>query len=176
MRRYMILLALLPILIVFNISIYQKEKVRKEGELILLELAPVDPRSLMQGDFMRLSYKIARDASEELKQDRKANRNVEEKLKSGHIVLAIDKKHQGRFVRFYSDDTPPARNERLLPFKLNEKSFALPVSIHPDSFFFEEGQGKIYQTARFGMIHMADDGSYILVGLADEMGNRINGE
>ena len=28
---------------------------------MLLELAPVDPRSLIQGDYMRLDYAIARD-------------------------------------------------------------------------------------------------------------------
>ncbi len=30
-----------------------------DGQLILLELAPVDPRSLMQGDYMRLNYDIS---------------------------------------------------------------------------------------------------------------------
>ncbi len=28
--------------------------------MVLLRLAPVDPRSLMQGDYMRLNYELAR--------------------------------------------------------------------------------------------------------------------
>ncbi|MFX7329222.1 GDYXXLXY domain-containing protein, partial [Acinetobacter baumannii] len=34
----------------------QKEMLLKEGQLVLLPLAPVDPRSLMQGDYMALRY------------------------------------------------------------------------------------------------------------------------
>ncbi|MFT6791681.1 MAG: hypothetical protein ACJA04_000891 [Cellvibrionaceae bacterium] len=40
---------------VLNYGIYQKQKIKDHGEIVLLELAPVDPRSLMQGDYMRLN-------------------------------------------------------------------------------------------------------------------------
>ena len=43
----------------FNYSVLKKEKLLSDGHLILLKLAPVDPRSLMQGDYMRLRYDIS---------------------------------------------------------------------------------------------------------------------
>ena len=58
-RSIIILLNLVFLLIYFNHSIARKEALLKDGQLVLLELAPVDPRSLMQGDYMALRYKIS---------------------------------------------------------------------------------------------------------------------
>ena len=52
--RILIIANLILLLGYFNWSVYQKEQTLKEGQLVLLQLAPVDPRSLMQGDYMRL--------------------------------------------------------------------------------------------------------------------------
>ncbi|MEL7161197.1 MAG: GDYXXLXY domain-containing protein, partial [Bacteroidota bacterium] len=41
--------------------VVQKERILDSGELVLLELAPVDPRSLLQGDYMRLNYAISQN-------------------------------------------------------------------------------------------------------------------
>ena len=57
--RILIIANLILLLGYFNWSVYKKEQTLKDGQLILLQLAPVDPRSLMQGDYMRLSYKEA---------------------------------------------------------------------------------------------------------------------
>ncbi|CAG0878818.1 unnamed protein product [Cyprideis torosa] len=47
------------ILAVVNWSIVGKEKHLADGRKIYLELAPVDPRSLMQGDYMALRFRLA---------------------------------------------------------------------------------------------------------------------
>jgi uncharacterized membrane-anchored protein len=39
-----------------NYDIWQKQRVVENGQQILLQLRPVDPRSLIQGDFMQLRY------------------------------------------------------------------------------------------------------------------------
>lgn len=57
-RTIVILLNLVLLLGFFNWSVVQKEETLAKGRLVLLELAPVDPRSLMQGDYMRLNYAI----------------------------------------------------------------------------------------------------------------------
>ena len=55
--RILIIANLILLLGYFNWSVYKKEQTLKDGQLILLQLAPVDPRSLMQGDYMRpVSY------------------------------------------------------------------------------------------------------------------------
>ena len=52
--RILIITNLLLLLGYLNWSIYQKEQTLRDGQLVLFELAPVDPRSLMQGDYMYL--------------------------------------------------------------------------------------------------------------------------
>ena len=51
-KWWIILINLILLLVYFNGSIISKEDLLKNGKLILLELAPVDPRSLKQGDYM----------------------------------------------------------------------------------------------------------------------------
>lgn len=57
--QILIIINLLLLLGYFNWSIYQKEQTLRDGQLVLFELAPVDPRSLMQGDYMNLRYREA---------------------------------------------------------------------------------------------------------------------
>ena len=56
--RILIIVNLILLLGYFNWSVYKKEQILKDGRLVLLQLVPVDPRSLMQGDYMRLNYHI----------------------------------------------------------------------------------------------------------------------
>ena len=52
MFKKMALVFLVIILGLVNWSITGKEKHLAEGKIVYLDLAPVDPRSLMQGDYM----------------------------------------------------------------------------------------------------------------------------
>lgn len=61
MRPLAILLVGLAILAGINFTVWRYEQAMANGEVVLLRLAPVDPRSLMQGDYMRLNYEIARE-------------------------------------------------------------------------------------------------------------------
>lgn len=42
-------------------SVLGFETLLRQGRTVYLELAPVDPRSLMQGDYMALSYQLERE-------------------------------------------------------------------------------------------------------------------
>jgi len=59
MRRissWLVIAGLILVLGVANYDIWQKQQIVENGQQVLLKLRPVDPRSLMQGDFMRLRY------------------------------------------------------------------------------------------------------------------------
>ena len=66
MRSAIALIACACMLGLVNWSVAQKERLLERGRIVLLELAPVDPRSLMQGDYMALQFAIARDTREAL--------------------------------------------------------------------------------------------------------------
>ena len=62
MRKALALAAGVLVLAIVNWTIYSRERQLAEGRVVLLALAPVDPRSLMQGDYMALRFKIANEA------------------------------------------------------------------------------------------------------------------
>ena len=59
LHKAMAVTSLLLILLTVNALVYQQEKLLSDGEKILLKLRVVDPRSLMQGDYMALDYELA---------------------------------------------------------------------------------------------------------------------
>ena len=148
------------VLAALNYGIYAKEQIKARGETLLLELAPVDPRSLMQGDYMRLAYQIARDAPVA---------RLAAGARRGYLVLRADKNKVARFLRFHSGEglTP---GEKLLRFhvlradNLERRS----LRIVPDSFLFQEGHAEHYQNARYGVFKFAGAKEYLLAGLAAE--------
>src|SRR5690606_22795049 len=52
---------LVLVLTVVNVDIYRKESLLAEGKPVILQLRPVDPRSLMQGDYMALNFQVTAD-------------------------------------------------------------------------------------------------------------------
>jgi uncharacterized membrane-anchored protein len=152
MRQLIVVVTGLIILVVVNISIYQREKLRADGQIVLLELAPVDPRSLMQGDYMALRFKIANDALPQ--------QNTEPQNQDGQLVVALDEHNVAHFKRL-ADSTALAANEAVLQYRIrnNELKFAT------NAFFFEEGRGANYQAARYGEFRVSNNGEMLLSNL-----------
>lgn len=50
--------------------IFSKQIILKTGKTILLETLPVDPRDLLRGDYVVLSYKIGTLESDKIKKDK----------------------------------------------------------------------------------------------------------
>jgi uncharacterized membrane-anchored protein len=133
--------------------VVQKESVLARGRTVLLELAPRDPRSLMQGDYMVLDYAISREQW-------RSEASVPE---DGHLVLRLDEQGVGRFVRFDAPEAPLAPGE----FKLRYRVRLGRVRLGAESFFFQEGHADRYEGARYGELRVADSGASVLVGLRD---------
>ena len=134
--------------------VIQKEYVLATGQSVLLELAPTDPRSLIQGDYMVLDYAVSREQQ----------RDLEQRPRDGHLVLRLDEQGVGRFVRFDTPETPLAPGEFKLRYRVRQSRMRLGA----ESFFFQEGHAKRYERARYGELRVADSGASVLVGLRDE--------
>ena len=59
MRKALVIAAGVLLLAAVNWGIYSRERLLASGRVVMLELAPVDPRSLMQGDYMALRFALA---------------------------------------------------------------------------------------------------------------------
>lgn len=154
MRTKIMIILSVAVLAALNYGIYEKEQIKEHGETLLLELAPVDPRSLMQGDYMRLRYAIERNAPA---------KELASHQKRGYMVIRPDDHNVAQFVRFHKEDDL-ATGEKLLHFHKQYRR----VRIVPDSFFFQEGHAKHYEDAKYGVFKFDDSGKHLLVGLADE--------
>ena len=154
MRRKIMIVFLVLILSILNYGIYNKEQIKEHGEILLLELAPIDPRSLLQGDYMNLGYFIEND--EQAKE-------LALQEKRGYIVIYPDENKVAQFIRFYKGESLAA-GEKLLYFHKRNSS----LRIVPNAFFFQEGHAKYYEDAKYGVFKFNDSAEYLLVGLADE--------
>lgn len=153
--RELILWAVLGIvLVVGNLAIVGKERVLAGGETMLLTLAPRDPRSLLQGDYMALRYAIANEIEAQLD----ARFSID-----GTAVVRLDANAVARFVRVATADETLAAGERRLGFRRRGPS----LRIAGDAFFFEEGQQDLYADARYGELRVDEAGAAVLVGLRD---------
>lgn len=121
---------------------------------MLLELAPLDPRSLMQGDYMALRFRVADEAMP---------RDRIKRAMDGRLVLALDGRSVGRFRRF-ADTSPLGAGEVLIRYRVRNGQF----KIASNAFFFQEQQGELYQNARYGEVRVSPDGEALLVGLRGE--------
>ena len=157
MRNYFFWFAVAAVFIVPNAMIVQKEMLLKNGKSIFLGLAPRDPRSLMQGDYMILRYDIIRKIPDK------------ERERNGYIVLELTTKNIAKFKRLYKAKLPLAKNEILLAYRYRNRR----VRLGAESFFFQEGHAKLYNKARYGELKVTSSGASVLVGLRDSKLNKL---
>lgn len=161
LRAALIVLGTILVLGMSSLTIVQKQRIVDDGRQVLLRLAPVDPRSLMQGDFMRLRYHA----------DSYPDRQTAEPLPwRGTVILAIDEAGVGRYAR-PDDGAALAPGEVRIAYRKSGRGGA--VRFGAGSFFFQEGDADLYSGADYGVLRVGDDGATVLVGLADEDGTLI---
>jgi uncharacterized membrane-anchored protein len=161
MKKYkwiIIIINLIILLGLFNNSILQKEELLTDGQLVLLELAPVDPRSLMQGDYMRLNYDISN------------NINTDSISKRGFCVVKLKENGVAEKVRIQEKRTPINDNEFLIEYTSREWR---GINIGAESYFFQEGEAEKYEKAKYGGIKVDNKGNSLLIGLYDEDPKKI---
>lgn len=142
-----------------NLEISKKEAIIADGSTVLLRIAPRDPRSLLQGDYMALRYTLAETV---------AGKARDADIRDGLIVIELAESGEAGFVAIY-DGQALADTQRLLRFRLRGES----VRLASDAFFFEEGQWEVYERARFGELRVADNGEAVLIGLRNDTYERL---
>ncbi len=137
------------VLVVTNVLIFQKERLLASPQSILLELTPVDPRSMIQGDYMALAYAIAREAPEQ-------NVPID-----GQLVVAVGADTVARYLHVYAPSTALAPGELLLRYRIRNGL----LHIGSEAFFFQEGTAAAYEQARYAELRVDSSGESLLVGL-----------
>lgn len=150
---WLIGLTAIATLTVVNVGIWQKESLIAHGQPVFLELIPVDPRSLMQGDFMRLRFRMP--AGLDGASGAFARRP--------QAVATRDERGVTTLLRLRQPGETLAEGE--FPIALTPKNGGWTVA--SDAWFFREGEGARWQAARYGEFRVSPDGQALLVGMAD---------
>lgn len=157
---WLLALSALATVAVANIAIADKEHTIANGQKVYVPLAPVDPRSLMQGDYMRLRFTLP--PMPEL--DRR-DAGVEGLLGSRpYAVGRLDARGVVAWERVERYDAPIAPGEFRIQLTPKNGDWTLVT----DGWYFAEGDAERWEQARFGEFRVQPDGKALLVGMADE--------
>jgi uncharacterized membrane-anchored protein len=149
MRSAVAFAACLVVLGLVNWTIAKRERHIESGRVVYLELAPVDPRSLMQGDYMALRFAVARQAEAALSG---APQNS-----NGRVVVTVDASGVGQYARL-DDGRPLGADEIYLRYRMRSGRMKFATN----AWFFEEGAAKRYEAARYGEFRVDADGELLL--------------
>ena len=170
-----------------NYKVQQFEDVLATGKPIVLKIAPVDPRSLMQGDYMVLNYailsefqqsQVLSESNESLDSNEPIDTvesnettGIDESSrpsgKKAYILVHLDKNHVATFCEKQSEiptDFKHCTPNVYLPIRYNGSW--LP-KLPSQDYFFAEGKGEYYAQAEYAEYRFKD-GILLLARLLDK--------
>lgn len=167
------IVGLIVVLVAVNLGIKKYETHLVTAEKVLLPLAPVDPRSLMQGDYMALNYAISEQIMAAIEkqlattEDQQPIESLYSLSQDGLVVIKKDTQGVGHFVRLVSpseeDQLSLAKEELLLAYRLRQGQ----LKIATNAFFFQEGQAAAFEQAKYGLFRVNDKGDPLLTDMVN---------
>jgi uncharacterized membrane-anchored protein/uncharacterized membrane protein len=138
-------------------AITSHEATLANGRQIYLALAPVDPRSLIQGDFMRLNFAVPGQP--------RARRADETTLGQRRWAIAtVDARGVATIDKVVEAEPAPAPGQLVLPLRFKDRRWIVGT----DAWFFREGTAEKWQRARFGVFRVGANGTVLLTAMADQ--------
>ena len=156
MRKLAVWLVGISILVAVNYAIWQKEQLLTHGKTVILALAPVDPRSLMQGDYMRLRFQAEQDMQRFLPNKK------ENSVADGYVIVSLNEQHIGE-VQAVVSELPATLAVNQWPLRYRIRAGELRFATN--AFFFQEGHADDYAQARYGEFKVSNDGEMLLANL-----------
>ena len=164
---------LIALLGAVNYKVQQFEDVLATGKPVVLKIAPADPRSLMQGDYMVLNYAILSELqqSQFSSESNESNETtgIDELSTSGkkaYILVHLDKNHVATLCEAQSEiptDFKHCTPNVYLPIRYRGWSPELPSQ----DYFFAEGKGEYYAQSEYAEYRFKD-GILLLARLLDK--------
>ena len=146
-------LATVATLGIYGAGIREKEAILSSGRVVYLELVPVDPRSLMQGDYMALRFAMPASSSA-----------VENTDKRPLAIASIDDRNFAKVIELTYKTPSLTAGQIVMKTRQGRTGWAVGT----DAWFFPEGQGQKFEAAKFGEFRLGPAGDMILVGMADK--------
>src|SRR5262249_36230744 len=116
------------VLATVNVSIIGKERIIRDGAVVFLELGPRDPRSIMQGDYMALRFRLAEE--------------IESAARSGGAANALPREGEAGLLHIVVNEqriATLAKSGAVPNAKLRYRIRNGALWLGTNAFFFEEG-------------------------------------
>ncbi|WP_102349783.1 GDYXXLXY domain-containing protein [Bacillus sp. Marseille-P3661] len=161
-RKVSIIMVIVFQVIVVGIQIGTSERLLANGQLIKLELAPVDPRSMLQGDYLTLRYSIS-----------SLDLNDEDLPWRQRIRVGLVRNAQG--VYEYSGDyivgtdIPADRIDQADVWITGILKGYENIEYGIENYFVPEGTGlELQEKVHYAFVRVATNGDSLLVKLTEE--------
>ncbi|WP_377158216.1 GDYXXLXY domain-containing protein [Roseateles sp. UC29_93] len=155
-------------LVLVNVLIASREQLIANGRPVFVKLAPVDPRSLMQGDYMQLSYDLPGVSwSRTLGNVTWTRLSREKDPLWGHrlqIAATVDARGVVQSARMLEPGEASPAGAQLLELTPKDGRWTF-VS---DAWFFKEGEAERWQPAKYGEFRVTPEGKGLLVRVVGE--------
>ena len=161
-KKILLIINVVILFVVTGFSANKEEDYKKSEDYFYLELTPIDPRSLLQGDYMTLNYDILDQTTEFIYQNKSYDYYEEERkeetkeqkekrelaeAKKAYIAVRLDGNKVAKFVKITKEKT----DEKDLLF-IAYKTNGYDVNINVNSYLFQEGTGDKYENARYSKV------------------------
>lgn len=162
-------LAVLSIML-FIAMIVKHEHHLANSHPIFVDLIPVDPRSLIQGDYMTLNYELFFSPDDDTFDDETLSQD-------SHVLAWVVLDEQRKVVKTVLSQQDLVKNETAYPLRLNNRT-NYRSGLYPatKSFMFAEGLGDCYQNARYAQFNVDSKGNPLLVDLVGDNLQSLNCE
>lgn len=175
MKRYLPFIFGLLVLVIVNSNIFKQEQLINNGESIFVKLRPVDPRSLLQGDYMALSYDLHITPTTKTKAQAKQS-DGQISLLAYQLIVTLDERQRVIASTFIPPESLANNQRKLIVKKTGRESWQTEFYPASNSFLFAEGLAKCYERAEYAELKVAKTGKPLLYRLTDNALHPLNCE
>ena len=149
MRKAFILTAIFLQVLVLAYMAGEREYILKTGKMVYLRTAPVDPRDIFRGDYVRLNYDISRIAAD-MVEDAGDHKEIR---KGEKIYVGLEEGHNGLYEMAYARFEKPEGGLYLTGRSPNHHHIPNPgypiwINYGIEAYFVEQGAGRAIEKRR----------------------------
>lgn len=149
MRKTLIGLAVIMQIIVLAFMAGEREYILRNGRAIYLRTAPIDPRDIFRGDYVRLNYELSRIPVAAIKGTERFK-----ELKKGQKIYVSLKEGPGGLYEMVSASLEKPQNEVFItgrgtfPNRLSATGSPIWINYGIEAYFVEQGKGRDIEKRR----------------------------
>lgn len=149
-------------LVICSLQIGKSEQLLANGDVVKLELQPIDPRSMLQGDYLSLQYKISFPYRTDIE-------DPDRQPRSGKVSVVIEQAGNGlyQFSRLAKPGDILQANERLITGRWNGYD---QIYYGIETYYVEEGKGiALQEKVKYAEVRLSRSGDALLVKLMENL-------